>query len=514
MSLRAFTPLPVDRPAMPHPQDPDQQRLWFAVALPAVIAVLLVLVPLLGTAAGGAWMLVLVPLVAWTAFHDTERALYVYCAWCWTDGTIRGLFQGNQALTVARDVVMLVILVGWLMQRILRRSGDPLPRPPGRVLVSLFILNCLIQMANPYGLGLMSSLAGLKMHLSPLPLYLLGYDVFRRRGQVYSFFVFLTLLTAVAGLVSIVQYQQGPVWTYAHFPGSKEVISQNFATSQESQGASQSSGFKPPGTTTFGGGTGVYIGFVVPLAMTLLLLRLGRQRALGRGLLIGIIFVFVVGLFLNGVRSALVEAISGAVLTGVLVGGWLRVRALTALLVCFVLGLGAWTLSQNLSGGSALERFASTFSDPVGALHQDRVTFFDQFGDIIFRAPLGVGMGRVGAAAGQFATEIDNLRYSFGSEAYLGCMVEETGIVGALLIFCVAVLFLLLGFAILQRLRESNDRFMAAAMLSVLAIIFANFFLTPVLLGPPGSVLFWLFGAILMRVYGMGQPSTPGEIRE
>ena len=120
-----------------------------------------------------------------------------------------------------------IIVLGWAARRVHTRERDPIRLPPGSLLMGFFVLNCLLQVANPVFPGLASCLAGFKMHLAFLPLMFIGYDVFRRREQVRAFLIFLTLATLVISAVSVVQYAQGPNWTYAHFPGSKTVIWQN-----------------------------------------------------------------------------------------------------------------------------------------------------------------------------------------------------------------------------------------------------------------------------------------------
>ena len=489
--------------APPRPIPSSQARAdspWFALALPALMAVLLALVVVIGSAAKIMFLLALVPLLLWAAFQDTEKALYVYLAWCWMDGTIRGLFDASLVATVARDLILLTILLGWGARRLLTRDRDPLRAPPGTLLVVLFVINCLLQVANPNSLGLLSDIAGFKIHLAFLPLLFIGYDVFRRGAQVRNLFLFLTLATMVIGVVSVVQYQHGPAWTYGHFPGSQAIISQNISiTDQESD--NQVGGFKPPGTTTFGGGTGEFIGLVAPLTFTLLLLSRDRLSTPARVGMIAILFAFIVMIFLNGVRSALVEAIVGVTLCGLAVGGRSALRVLLVGAVCAALGLGAWSYSLSLSNGHTGDRFATTFADPNRALHDDRQTFFDQFSYLISHAPLGIGLGRTGAAGGQFATDSADLKGAIFSEAYLGNMIAETGITGGVLIFAIALLFLWRGRVATVSQRDPDDRLLAAGLLAVLGVIVANFFVSPILLGLPGAPLFWVFSAALLRVY-------------
>ena len=491
--------------SLPEPApDADRRRAWFALALPAVMALLLTLVPLMGKAAFGPMVLTLVPLVLWAAFRDTERALYVYIAWCWMDGTIRGLVDQNALAIVARDLVLGAVLVGWGLQRLQSRAQNPVRVPPGSLLVFLFVINCLLQVANPYSLGLIQSIGGLKLHLSAIPLLFMGYDVFRRREQLRALFVFLTLATLVAGLVSAVQYFGGQDWTWAHFPGTKEVISQTMRSMVKGQNISDIASFKPPGTTGFGGGTSAFPAFVFPLTFALPLLG-DKLRFSPRAKICfyAVIMAFVVIILINSVRAALVIGVCSAAVMILLMGSRLRARLRTSLIACAVLALGAWTISQSVSQGGVTNRYASTLSNPVSALHEDRQTFFDQIGDILRQSPMGVGLGRAGASGGRLGNNADKdtLGFTPFSEAYLGTMIFETGVLGAALITSVLIVFAVQGYRAMIRLQEPDDRLLLASLLSVFAVIFANFFAYPVLLAPPGSVLFWLLGGAMLRVF-------------
>ncbi len=503
MDVQLTRPMPLE-PALKAVSDQDKQRLWFVLALPFVLACLVALVTVAGTAAIGPFLLVLVPLAFWTAVRDTERALYVYLAWCWLDGTIRGLLSSDPISIVARDIVLGVIVVGWGLQRLQNRHMDPIRVPPGTLLVALFVLNCVLQVFNPFAGGLVQSIGGLKMHLSALPLLFLGYDVLRRPAQLRALFLFLTLITLINGAASYVQYVQGPSWTWAHFPGSKEAISQNLSTLRLGAVRGMTATFKPPGTTTGGGGAGAYIGMIFPLAFVLPLLpgRLGFGPAVRAGLA-AVLLALLVFLFINEVRSALVSAVCGVLLSGILIGGPLRLRMLSAILVCLALGSVAYSFSQGVSQNGVTSRFATTFADPVDALHQDRRTFFDDAEFIVINSPFGVGLGRVGGAGGRLGGGGADPGFAVFSEAYLGAIMYETGIIGGLLIVTIAVSLIGRGCVALRRLTEPGEQFLAAGAVAVLMIIFANFFVTPILLGPPGSVLFWLLGGALLRVFAL-----------
>ena len=497
--------------ALPPTRDSDQRREWFAFTLPVVMALLLALVPVLGTGAKVPFLLVLVPLFLWAALRDTERALYVYIAWCWMDGTIRGVFDNAPVMIVARDILLGLIVVGWGLRRLNTRSIDPLRAPPINVLIILFIINAVLQIGNPYSLGLVQSIGGLKIHLGGIPLLYIGYDVFRRRGQVRSLLLFLTLATLVIGAVSYVQYAHGKEWTWSHFPGTKQVISQNYNPSAGAN-LTQDDIFKPPGTTSFGGGTGGIVGEVFPLAFALLLLTgrldLGKKW---KSIIAATLLAFTIIIFVNGLRSAIATATVGVLICTVLMGGKQRGRALATAGACLVLGFVGWSLSQTVTHGGASDRFGSTFAHPQQAIQSDRQTFFEVVGPIILESPIGCGLGRSGAAAGYLkAGNNGGLGFSTFCEAYLGTAIFEMGILGALLISAIAAAFLWRGWKALSRLKDPDDKVLAAGLLTVLIIVFQGCFSGPALTTLPGFIFFWLFGGILLRVFE--RPTQAGQI--
>lgn len=484
------------------PKVSEVEHFPLALALPAAMAFLLALVPVLGTGARVPFLVVLVPLLLWTAFTNTEKALYVYIAWCWMDGTIRGVFDHNSVSVVARDILLILVVLGWGLQRLRTRETDPLRVPPATLLIVLFVGNCLIQVLNPFSLGLVQSLAGLKVHLVPLALYFVSYDIFRRRAQVRSLFVFLTLATVVIAGVSVVQYVNGRDWTHAHFPGSAKAISQNFNPKDTELYKNKDTFFKPPGTTGFGGGTGGFVGLILPLAFALALLHKDLRLAfVWRTALGGILFCFVVAIFLNGVRSALLTSAACVTLCGFLCGGRLRVRALAAVAACLALGVLAFSYSRGVSGGGVQDRFNDTLADPIATLQGNRKTFFDEFTTLITRPPIGVGLGRTGGAAGHLGTK-DDVGFTVFSESYFANMYFETGLLGMLLIIGITVLLGVKGYETLQRVRDPDDRLLASALLSTLAVLIACCLAQPALVALPGFVVFWMYGAILFRVYG------------
>lgn len=490
----------------------DDSRRWFAFAVPALMAVLLYLVPVLRGATAILFVLSLVPLLFVNSLKDSERALYLYIAWCWMDGTIRGLFGSSPFMAAARDIVLALIISGWIVQRLRTRFDDPLRMPPATGALALFAVLCVLQMANPYALSLMNSLGALKTHLSTIALYFFAFDVYRRRGQVYSLVIFIVLATAVIGSISMLQYVMGEGWTFEHFPGSDKILDTqyNFVSGTDAAGMNL---FKPPGTVFYGGATGVFLGIVMPLLCSLILMpRISKKVKMLPVLYSFMAFGYVVGIFCNGLRIAITQAATGLVILAFTSGPKMRAKAFTTVGVAAGLAILAFSMSVALSGGALTKRFGSFFNDPVQAMHQDRVTLFEQFVDLSVHSPFGVGLGRNGPAAQFTPRELRDEKLGFGSysEAYLGFLILEVGLPGAILIFWAACVFLRQGTLAVLATTDENDRLVGAGILAVEGTMVINMFAGPILVQPPGAVLYWVFAAILIRAYGKNsQPADP-----
>ena len=118
-----------------------------------MMAVFLVMVPAIGSLAALPFLLMFIPLLLWSALRDTEMALYVFFAWCWMDGTIRGIFGSNLIAILSRDIVLFLIAIAWGLQRRRTFLENPLRTPPGTLIVALFVMTCLVEIANPASAG-------------------------------------------------------------------------------------------------------------------------------------------------------------------------------------------------------------------------------------------------------------------------------------------------------------------------------------------------------------------------
>ncbi len=486
--------------------DQDVERRWFAVGLAVVMAVMLALVPVLKSGAGVLLVLIFLTLLVFNAFREPERAFYVYVAWCWMDGTIRGCLGGSFILSLGRDLVLAFVLSGWATLRLRTRYKDPIRVPPATLPIILFAALCLIECFSPYQLGWLNNLGALKTHLSAIPLYFFAYDVFRRRGQLQSLALFLTLATAVIGACSLLQYEMGQSWTFAHFPGTNKVLDTTYNFVKGGAGNS----FKPPGCTTYGGATGLFLALVVPVTFSLLLLALSRLRGTGSAIFYGcLLFADVIEIFINGLRIGITLAAVGAFICAFAAGGRMRARALGALATCGALAVLGFTISVNLSGGVLGQRYGSFLSNPVEAMHADRKTFFEQAIDLCVASPIGLGLGRHGAAAMFNSTLDDQDKINAGvySESYIGFVIEETGIIGGIIILVIVGLIVYRAQQAIMTVTDTSDRLIAAGVFASLATMGLAMFAEAVLAQPPGSVLFWSLGGALIRIY---LPPSPG----
>jgi hypothetical protein len=480
---------------------------FYAYFLPAYMLLFTMALPFAGTVAATVLLAGLVIMLVINAFSNTERALYIYLAWCWLDGTIRG-FSGMPGIAVARDIILAIIVIGWLMQRLGNRSEDPIKVPNVTVFVVLFIFSAIIQFFNPMAIGPLTSLGGLKLHIGMIPLLFIAYDVFRKKEQVLNLVIFLVLATTCIDIVSLLQHTQGRDWTFSHYPGTKDVLLINGGRTAM-KNITKDAIFRPPGTTTLGGGAGFFSGVIFSLIIALFALPRPRnisslpKSALSIFIISVISGIFIVTLFISQVRSALVFSVFSTTCYAVIVGGKLREKMLGILSIILLIATVGWSISLSMTMGNTAERFYSLFSNPVDALHKDRISAFEEIGNVIQQSPLGIGMGRTAEIATRVG-EVDTSSFaainSIGfTESYLDKMIFETGLPGAILIFTIAISFIYQGIRKLLTQKDETDRLLTAGFVSICIVIFVNFFFTPILLVVPGGPLFWICGGVILR---------------
>ena len=151
--------------------------------------------------------------------------------------------------------------------------------------------------------------------------------------------------------------------------------------------------------------------------------------------------IFLICVFISQIRAALVNAGVAALVVGLSAGKVLGGRVLGVLLGCGVAGAIAWFSSVSFTQGNAADRFGSMFANPVNTLQSDRITMFDEIGQVITTSPFGLGMGRVAdisSRLGEKEQDASLMNATF-TESYLDKMIYETGIIGAILIVALCV---------------------------------------------------------------------------
>ena len=137
--------------------------------------------------------------------HVTLAVLMVYLAVA--DGVIKNL-SGSPNATLGRDVLLYAIAIGVLLKKIHRK--EPFSAPPLTGWIVAFVAVVAVQLFNPANESWSHSLASVRPHLEFVPLFFLGYSVMRSPKRIKAFLIILIAVTAINGVVGLVQFGLSP----------------------------------------------------------------------------------------------------------------------------------------------------------------------------------------------------------------------------------------------------------------------------------------------------------------
>jgi hypothetical protein len=500
--------------ALPAAPSHGHERLsdWLSVAIPATILAMVGSLIVLGAGMTELMLALAIPAgLLILAFTDTERALMLYFVYCAVEGNLKTMTQYAFLIHVGRDLVLGAVIGGALVRYVIHRDRAR-SWPRETLLVLLFVAACAVQVANPNSLGLAPSVAALRMHLGALPLFFLTYACCTSVNQVRRFVVVSACLGVFLAAVALLQQHMGPDWTGRVFPGTSDFVhSPTFFIT----GAGDF--WRPPSTTSDGGGASTWIQIGVPACLALLwLVRKRKVIILLVPAFMGIMFA---GLVVSSVRAMAIIAGLEAIVALVLL---VRFRDVPGLVPIVLLSLGVATVAWQLFDVQSTDVIQSRFSlvqNPVAAFQQHRAYSLWSVPRDIEQVPFGAGLGRTGPAAAEFSDLIEaqplpGMDSGFmNSENYFAGILSETGVLGGLIITVLSAVFLVRGFATARRLRDPGMRACAVALFTILLGIVVSFFDGPSLYTPPLSIYFWACAGFLSKLPSLEPAANPEQPR-
>lgn len=469
-----------------------------ALALVAVLALASVLLaaklPEFATPLAALAVLVAVAATAWMFLSERyEWSLAVLMLYLGlADGFLK-LGTGVQAATLVRDFLLYALVLGALARLTVRGGRVTLPPLSGWVIA--WVLVVLVQIANPHNGSLLHSFASVRPHAEFVPLFFLGYLVLRSKARIRNFLLLLLLITAINGVVGLVQQNLTPDQLASWGPGYSRAIhgesSVSTRTFADEEGNERNRPFALGGDVGFGGTLGY---LAVPAALALLGLQLPPRLRIAVALMgAGVVLAVATSAARTNVIAAVVAALAFAGLTVTSRAG---MRAVLGVAVGLLVAYAAISFLSSDSESGSFSRF-DTISNPAKALstaYEYRSGVISEVPDYITEIPFGAGIGSRGPA-GSFGGGGNSK--GLNSESEPTYLLIEAGVPGLLVMLGFNLTLMILSVARIRRVADRETRVLLTAVAAPLFAIFATWFTGIATATSPGSPYLWVAAGTL-----------------
>lgn len=432
--------------------------------------------------------------------------LMVFFIYLSIEGMVKLAGNYHPIVHIGVDVVLWAIVGVWVAKAILQRRTR-LPRVPFFTVLVLHVVWVSLLVFSPYTASIFVGVASLKIHLSMIPLYFIGFLFASSADTPRRFIRALTVVWCFAFALTLVQYMGGPG---SLFDFSGPALSR-FAYFHE---------WRPFGTTAIPGGEAVFALMALPFALYLVLS--GRHRLRDPWIIATIVGSLAV-FFVSGVRQLFLG--SFIMLLGMMGLQVMRGRGRAFGVSVALAGLGAVTYIgvaeyvlpaaqvslEDATGIPDLWRERNPL-DRFQTLLQGETYRSARKGAIplvwnrIKSAPLGVGLGRTGSAASALGSGLTDDRFNaqlqqeFGfQDNFFAAMIVETGIPGTLLL---TIMMIGLGIRAVRLSRQAptlEDSVFGALVAGYMLSIFVMSWGSQPLLANPTLAFFWFLGGMASR---------------
>ena len=191
-----------------------------------------------------------------------QKTLFVFYFYLVFDGFIK-LFSGYHPLAhVGQDIVLLIIFWRAMLDR---ETGGPkkLMQIPLGGFVLIFSTWVLLQYLNPFGLGLLPSIAGSKIYFASIAIYIVSYSYLDESAR-HKIMLWIVTLAAFECVLATMEYLFFPEYLYNL--SSDGAISFSNVSKDRFIGAF----YRPIGTTSLPGAPSVWVSLAAPFATYIL----------------------------------------------------------------------------------------------------------------------------------------------------------------------------------------------------------------------------------------------------
>ena len=419
------------------------------------------------------------------------RLLFVYLG---IEGMAKLLTNYNPVVHVGSDLLIMALTGRWFITFMVSRAELPADRLPLIGLFGAHFAWFLIEFCNPYGIGLIPSLAAAKMYIDPVLLFAYGYYLTRSLKDAHWFmapWVFTVFLQIVTGLYQAYIGPSSVTGLHPQYIRALKLID---------------GPFRPFGTTHLPGVPAIFIYMTMPF----LVYFVARTKSnVIRLLMIAMIPSAIFLMILCQVRSAMIKATIGVALFLLLGfrGAPLHIRrrimlavpVLALVLVTAIPYLTARWSKESSDTDKAVQR-SLTILD-YNKVSSARGGAMGRFTDLVATVPFGAGLSRAGAAANAFQDQIavnPFYSHSFFADNFWIAVMSEMGLPGLLIMDALVLGILIRGFLVISRLSNQDLAPLPAAIFAALASIVAGFPGAEGLLYNPEAPFFWFFAGLLL----------------
>jgi hypothetical protein len=472
-------------------------------------------------------VLAIVTLILNSRLELTVGLLAVYLGLL--DGPIKLGIGRSEATAAVRNVLILAVCLGAVMRLFASRERVRLPPLSGWVLA--FVAIVVVDAFNPKTQGLLHVLGGFRQQLQWVPFFFFGYVLLRSKKRLRQLFIIIGVIALANGVVSAYQTSLSPGQLAAWGPGYRALVQPttvgkkgSIARTYSSEGVARVRPLGLGADSGFSGGVGV---IALPCCLALLATWRSRRRWVAAVLCLGALVAVATGLGRLQVVGALLGVLAFAGLASL--AGRKVTRALTAMLVVVALAVPLGALLVSAVGGGTFKRYESIApGQAASTVPSHKSSAWMNIPNFLSKAPLGVGLGTVGAAGG-FGGKVTELVEGHGvsAETQYNVVADELGAPGLLVWIALTIFVIVL---VARGMREVGDGELAIMLAGLFAPFvaltlegFSGPFITSTASGPYfwlaiGAAAYWFvgpgrqwLGARVARRYTYGQldPAVP-----
>jgi hypothetical protein len=413
---------------------PAALALGITIALPNTS--LLVVLAAIAAAIG------IVALIGNSRLQVTVTLLAVYLGLF--DGPIKLGIGRSETTAAIRNVLIGAVCLGALMRLVTRREKVVLPPLSGWVLTFTAIV--LIDAFNPKTQGILHVLGGFRQQLQWVPFFFFGYALMRSKKRFRQFFIIVGVIGLANGVVATYQTRLSPGQLASWGPGYRALYQPttvgkkgSIARTYSSEGEARVRPLGLGSDSGFSGGVGV---IALPCSLALLAVWRSRKRWLAAVFCLGALVAVATGLGRLQVVGAVLGVFAFAALASL--AGRRVTRAAAALLIVVALAIPLGAVFVSAIGGGTFKRYESIApSQAASTVPSHKASAWMNIPHFLEAAPLGVGLGTVGAAGG-FGGKVTELVEGHGvsAETQYNVVADELGAPG-LIVWVAMTLFVI-----------------------------------------------------------------------